>query len=379
MKESMKKIFIVAGELSGDKLGAWYISKLNDLYSGAGLTSGENFCFEAVGGKFLENAGSKIYARFEEKLNIVGVTEIIKKIPAVLKFIKQLSNHIIKNDFDEVVVIDVPGFNLRLIKKLKHLKPDLKITYLSPPQLWVWGERRVKKIKKFCDEVIVIYPFEVDWYKQRSVSVTWLGYPFYNKFKPYFDLECKRRNRIAVMLGSRRTEVDTLLPIFSSVIKKFKLIYPYTEFVFPIAESVDKKFIENRLKKNGLNLSGNDIKIIQGEDEKFKALKTCCLALTKPGTVSLELALLAIPAIVAYKVSWITYFIAKLVVKIKHMALPNLIFGNSSIYPEFIQGDCKVDKILSELNSIYCKFIKQDKLYFEKVKNLEVARNQLSF
>ena len=365
----MKKVFVVAGELSGDKLGAWYVSKFG---------SSKDIYFESVGGEFLEHAGAKIYERFEEKLNIVGVVEIVKRIPQVLRFIKQLADHIIKNNFNEVVVIDIPGFNLRLIKKLKTLKPDLKIIYLSPPQLWVWGERRVKKIKKFCDEVIVIYPFEVEWYKQRGVKADWLEYPFYDKFKPYLDLDCQRRKRIAVMLGSRKVEIDNLLPIFSDVIKKFKLIHSYSEFVFPIAESIDIKFIENRLKRYGLNLNGNDIKVVQGENEKFKALKTCCLALTKPGTVTLELALLSIPAVVAYKVSWITYFLAKLLVNIKHMALPNLLFGDSSIYPEFIQGDCKVDKILNEMNSIYCKFIKQDKSYFEKVEKLEVVRKQLS-
>jgi len=360
----MKKVFLVAGELSGDRLGAWYISKVEgDAY------------FEAVGGKFLEQAGAKIYERFEEKLNIVGVAEIIKRIPEILRFIKQLANHIIENNFDEIVVIDFPGFNLRLIKKLKSLKPDLKITYLSPPQLWAWGEGRVKKIKKFCDEVIVLYPFEVDWYKKREVNALWIGYPFFDKFKPYFDIDCRRRKCIAVMLGSRKVEIDNLLPIFSQVIKKFKLIHPYTEFVFPIAESIDRRLIETRLKKCGLNSS--EIKIVQGEEQKFKALKSCCLALTKPGTVTLELALLSLPAIVAYRVSWITYFLAKLLVKIKHMSLPNLIFGDTSIYPEFIQGDCKVDKILNEMNSVYCKFLKQDKLYFEKVKQLEVARISL--
>src|SRR5210317_1170041 len=128
----MKKVFIVAGELSGDKLGAWYVQRIKEKQ--------QELEVHAVGGSFLEQSGAMLYERFE-KLNIVGLVEIIKNARFLLRFLRDLSDHIVSNNFSHVIVVDFPGFNLRLIKRLKKLNPEIKITYLSPPQLWVWGER----------------------------------------------------------------------------------------------------------------------------------------------------------------------------------------------------------------------------------------------
>jgi len=166
----MKKIFIVAGELSGDKLGAWYAERLRKEDSSCEI--------HAVGGPFLEQAGAILYDRMEN-LNVAGFIEVLKHIRFLCRFMRELARYIVNNNFDEVVVVDFPGFNLKLIKKLKKLNRSLKIIYLSPPQLWVWGPWRARKIRKYCDEVIVIYPFEVAWYKKRKINAQWFGYPFY--------------------------------------------------------------------------------------------------------------------------------------------------------------------------------------------------------
>lgn len=281
----------------------------------------------------------------------MGIVEIIKHLRFVLKFINDLANHIVSEGFDEVVVIDFPGFNLRLIKKLKKLNPGISITYLSPPQLWAWGERRIKTIKKYCDDVIVIYPFEVDWYKARGVEARWLGYPFYEKFRPYFGAK-KDENTIALIPGSRLIEIKRLLPLFMKVIQRFKLAHPGVRVVLPLAESVDRKLVEKVLRDSGIGRWGYDIDIVHGEQDKLKALSSCCLALTKPGTVTLELGMLGVPAVVAYKASWLTYVIAKSLVNIKHMSLTNLLLEDE-IYPECIQGDCSVKRIYKELDGLY--------------------------
>lgn len=357
--KNVKKIFLVAGELSGDKLGAWYVKTLR--------SQEPNVQFSAVGGAFLEAAGVELCDRFE-KLNVVGLVEIIKHLKFLSRFLNNLVNHIVSQNFDEVIVVDFPGFNLRLVKKLKKIKPALKITYLSPPQLWIWGAWRLKTIKRFCDDIIVLYPFEVKWYEDRGVQARWLGYPFYETFKPYF-VQTRKRENIAIMPGSRLIEVKRLLPLFARVAYRFKRAHPNIKIILPLAESVDKPMVEKMLRQAGLGRWGQDIVIIQGEQEKLEALSSCCIALTKPGTVTLELALLSIPAVVAYKASWLTYVIARSLVNIECMALSNLLLGEK-VYPECIQSDCTEDKIFKELEGLYQGVVSKNKKYQASIKKL---------
>lgn len=373
-KRSTSKIFIVAGELSGDKLGAWYIKHLQKgtSVSKGGTNLGDGGV-HAVGGSFLKEAGAVLYERIE-KLNFVGVVEIIKHLRFILRFIKRLAHHIVDNNFDELVVVDFPGFNLRLIKKVKKLNPNIKITYLSPPQVWIWGKGRVKTIKKYCDDVIVLYPFEVEWYGQHGVEARWLGYPFYDELKPYFGAE--RGSNIAVIPGSRSIEIKRLLPLFLRVVKRLKMIHPEIKVVVPLAESVDKNKVEMALRRSNIGWVGQDILMVQGKEEKLRALSTCSLALTKPGTNTLELALLGVPAIVTYKASWITYWIARMLVNVPHMSLPNLLL-KEEVFPEFIQGDCREKKIFSALRDFYEGSVSHDFLYAKRVERLGELRRML--
>jgi len=344
----MKKVFIASGEVSGDNLGAWYLNllKQEDL----------DLQCHAIGGDALEKAGANLYERIE-KLNMVGVLEVIKHIRFIFSFAKELVEYILQNDFDEVILVDFPGFNLMVAKKLKKKNPNIKITYLSPPQVWAWGEWRIKKLKKYCDKLIVLYPFEVDWYKQRGIETVYLGNPVCSKLKPYLDSQnSEPENQIAILPGSRKSEIEKLLPIFADVVRRLKLAWPNIKIVLPLAESFSVGYIENRLKKNGLLRWGSDIEIVIGEQQKLKALSRCCLAITKPGTITLELALLEIPSVIVYKTSWVTYFVAKLLVKIKFMSLPNLLL-NKPVYKEFIQKDCKADLIFEHVNNLYKSFL----------------------
>jgi lipid-A-disaccharide synthase len=349
----MKRIFIVAGELSGDMLGAWYLNHLKK--------QNNNFTCHAVGGQFLENAGAELYERYE-KLNVVGVVEIIKHLKSILTFMNRLARDI--DDYDEVIVVDFPGFNLRLIKKLKKRNPDIKITYLSPPQLWVWGAWRIKTIKKYCDDVIVLYPFEVEWYKKHDVNVRWLGYPFLKEFEPHFEKSAQKEHKIAVIPGSRSVEVKRMFPLFLKIIRRIKLAYPGVKIVVPIAESTDRSLIEKMIKRANVGFIGQDVLLVEGKREKLEALRSCCCALTKPGTITLELALLSVPAIVAYKASWLTYWIARMLVNVDYMSLPNLLLGKE-LFPECIQGDCSEKKILLKTQRLYQMFLSDKAAYHD--------------
>ncbi|MCK4265619.1 hypothetical protein KAW80_04655, partial [Candidatus Babeliales bacterium] len=287
-----------------------------------------------------------------------------------------LTFYIVENNFDEVILVDFPGFNLMLAKKLKRLRPDLKIIYLSPPQLWVWGAWRVKKLKRYCNEVIVLYPFEVAWYKSRGVTAKWLGYPFYNEFEPYFELSEQKENKIAILPGSRVSETVSLLPYFVQVIKLLKKRYKDLKFVLPLAESFSKDFLEREFKKLGLDDWEASIEIVVDQELKTRALSQCALAISKPGTATLQLGLLKVPTIIIYKTSWLTYLIAKSVARVKYMGLSNLLLGRE-ICSELIQKKCSPEEIFKKTSEIYEQFLSNDSFYVKNLKNLSELRKML--
>jgi lipid-A-disaccharide synthase len=355
-----KKTFIVAGEVSGDKLGGWYIKKF-------ALTN-----VEAVGGPFLRNAGAYIYKPLKE-LNVAGIVEILKHLPRILSFLKNLANYILSQNFDEVVLIDFPGFNLRLAKILKKKNPNIKITYLSPPQLWAWGSWRIRSLKKYCDRVIVIYPFEVEWYKSRGLAVEWHGYPFYEEIEKFaISKRSEKKPKIALLPASRTSELTTLFPRFAAATEKFMNAHPEVDVVIPLASTIPVKKIEKAFSDK----TRKRIRIIQDESEKYEALSQCCMALTKPGTITLELALLGIPSIVAFRTSWLSYYIGKAIVNIEYMALPNLLM-NKEVFPEYLQCECTEEKLFDAMEKLYQSWQNQNKNYQDIIDNLEKLKSRL--
>ncbi|MBU4386939.1 hypothetical protein KJ644_00525, partial [Candidatus Dependentiae bacterium] len=252
----------------------------------------------------------------------------------------------------------------------------IKITYVSPPQVWIWGEYRIKKLKKYCDNLIVMYPFEVDWYKTRGLNAQFLGNPLCENLKAFIYSDLEVKNQIAILPGSRKQEIVKLMPVLSWVIKKILAKYPDIRIIFPVAKSLDVNFVTTELNKYNLENYMQNIVFVLDEEEKKRELKQSILAITKPGTVSLELALLGVPSIIIYKTSWLTYWIAKLVVNIKCMGLPNL-FSKKIVFKEFIQGDCKENLIVNEVDKLYNSFINKQDYYFEIKKDLEKIKKNL--
>ncbi|MBU4269391.1 lipid-A-disaccharide synthase [Candidatus Dependentiae bacterium] len=362
----MKKIFIVTGELSGDITAGWYLNKIKEK---------EEIVAYAVGGQNLQQAGAIIYDDFN-KLNIAGVVEILGRLKFIFSYLKKITNYILENNFDELILVDFPGFNLMLAKAIKKKNKKIKITYVSPPQVWIWGEYRIKKLKKYCDNLIVMYPFEVDWYKTRGLNAQFLGNPLCENLKAFIYSDLEVKNQIAILPGSRKQEIVKLMPVLSWVIKKILAKYPDIRIIFPVAKSLDVNFVTTELNKYNLENYMQNIVFVLDEEEKKRELKQSILAITKPGTVSLELALLGVPSIIIYKTSWLTYWIAKLVVNIKCMGLPNL-FSKKIVFKEFIQGDCKENLIVNEVDKLYNSFINKQDYYFEIKKDLEKIKKNL--
>lgn len=347
-EDRVKKIFFVAGELSGDRIAAWYLTKR------FGACSQQELVCQGVGGNHMLNAGIELYARLEA-LNVTGIVEIIKHLPRLARMISDLVFYIKQHDFDEVVLVDFPGFNLRLAQRLKREISSITITYLSPPQVWCWGAWRVKKLARLCDQIVVMYPFEVAWYRQRGVTVQWLGSPVYDALKPYCDQQRERQAQIALLIGSRKQELQTLAPFFAQCLKSLAERYPEVTFVIPLAASIDDACLNQIFKQEGLCSYRSRIHVVRGEAAKFTQLQTCCCAISKPGTVTLELALLEIPTVIVYKTSWLTYAIARRLARVDKMGLPNLLTGKE-IFPEFIQSECTVDAVTSRVGVVYEAF-----------------------
>lgn len=364
----MNKIFIVAGEVSGDRLAAWYVKRLR--------AHNANLSFEAVGGSSLQAEGVKLFEHLTA-LNVVGVVEIIRHLPSIMRFMQRLGDYIIANDFDTVIVVDFPGFNLRLIKQLKQRKPTLTIIYLSPPQLWCWGAWRVRTLKKYTDQIIVLYPFEVEWYRKRGVTVSWQDSPVYEMLEGYREQNVEKKSCVALIPGSRNSEIITMLPLFLQTAAVLLARHPELKFVLPVAPSMDRDVLKKIAQEHNLVSVWQKVMCVSDEREKFMSLAQCCCALSKPGTVSLELALLRVPTVIAFKVSWLTYALARLFVRVKVMGLPNLLL-DAIVAPEVIQFKCTPDVLAREVETLYNECAAQSEPYHHRMNRLEELAHMLS-
>ncbi len=357
----MKKVFILAGELSGDRLAAWYVQR--ELLNQSCIIHG-------IGGDLLVAQGIVLYERLE-RLNVSGLIEIIPALRRLLGLLRSVSRYIIEHDFDEVIVVDFPGFNMRLIKRLKRLKPTITITYLSPPQLWCWGAWRLKALQRDCDRVLVIYPHEVAWYQARGLDATWVGCPVAEQLRDVAPAKGQPSTTIGLMPGSRVHEMRTLLPIFLQAAKLIKQRHPEVTFVMVLAPSIAPELIAAVVRRHGLESIYQSVRLVQSNE-----ILHCCVALSKPGTITLELALLGIPTIVGFKTSWLTYVVGRLLVQVNSMSLPNLLLG-TMLVREHIQSACTPEVLAQSVSDLYLSTHRADQQYVAFMHNVNRLKNML--
>lgn len=370
----MSSIFIVTGEASGDQLGAWFVRHHTQ--------PSQNVTYTAVGGKALQAAGVSIYRRFDD-ISVVGVVEIVKHLPHIFRVMRELATHITTTGYDEVIVVDFPGFNLRLIQKLKRQNPNLRITYLSPPQMWVWGAWRVKKIQRYVDRVIVLYPFEVAWYAQHGVRAEWMGSPVVDAL----DAQCaeqqlsvpavQRSFQIALLPGSRRQEITHLMEVYAPILQQLSSRFSGLSIVIIVAPSVSQTQIEAALASYHPELWSAHIRYVTDRHEALRARAESICAFTKPGTNTLELALLGVPTVVVYKTSWLTYWLARMVVTVDSMTLPNLLL-KERIFPEFIQHECTTGAVVAQMSAYLEQYRGNQSAYRATVNNVMRVRGELT-
>jgi len=334
-KNKKLKIFIIAGELSGDNLGEGLLYELKKLTS-------NNIEIYGVGGEKMISQGLKPI--FDIKyLAIMGIFEVITKIPKIIKLLKLTKRKIIEIKPDIVITIDAPGFNFRLQKSIKNL--NLKRIHYVAPSVWAWKSYRAKKISKILDHLLVLYPFEKEYFTVHGLNTTFTGHPiaFDNKYRSnnyYFESSLKSKSilKIGILPGSRISEIEKLLPI---LIKSASIInnnYDKVRFYIVTAKgyknNISKYFIDTDL----------DYYITDDQNEKYNIFANIDFVLCASGTVTIELARALAPMLVLYKLNYITWLIVKKLAKVKTATILNIILKENFI-PELFQNDVDENKI----------------------------------
>ena len=339
-----KNVLIVAGEASGDLHGASLIRELKKLDSSLKIFG--------IGGNKMQAEGMEILYHID-KMAFLGFVEVIKHLPFIKKVQRDLIEEVKKRKVTEVVLIDYPGFNLSIAKKLKQLEPELKLDliYYITPQVWAWGKGRVDKIRELFRKVLVVFPFEEKFFKEKNVNAEYVGHPLIQEINTYdfisrnlldkkYSLD-PAKEILLILPGSRKQEVKSIFP--EAIKAAFKIADELDmQIVVACSSNIDEKvFYELTDIKN--------FKVIK--DQTYDLLKHAKFGIVKSGTSTLEAGLLELPMVIVYKTSVLTYAIGKSLVKIKNFGMANIVL-DEQVVPELIQKDANADNIYNEAKNI---------------------------
>lgn len=358
----MKKVLLSAGEVSGDLHGAHLIEAIRRI--------NPHIRFYGMGGEFLKSVGMEVLIE-AHRLSVVGITEALSKIPTVWMALRKLRNWMERERPDLIILIDFPEFNLRLAKIAYHL--EIPVVYYISPQIWAWRRGRVKQIAKYVRKMIVLLPFEVPFYINEGVDVTWVGHPLIDIVKPSlpkeealrkFGLDPKKRT-IGLLPGSRQAEVRRHLPVLLRSAMLLQREIPDLQFVIPLAPALSEIEVRSLIEMNPI-----EVKIVKGF--VYDLMNLSELLLLASGTATLEATLLEKPMVILYKVSFLSYWIGKGLIRVKHIGLVNLLAGQEVI-KELIQKEATPEKIAKEA----LRLLKDQALYQKVVTSLQTIRKNL--
>ena len=332
--KNQKKIFIIAGEVSGDMHGAHLAREIKSMDGSVQLLG--------IGGKKMQDAGVKILYNIVD-LAVVGFIEVIKHYKTFKEIFDNLLKRIEAERPDVVILIDYPGFNLRLAKKLKE--KNIKVIYYISPQIWAWGKGRIRLIKKTVNKMIVVFKFEEDLYKKLGVDASFVGHPLIDTVKPHtskrdFLKSCHLSNdlkTVALLPGSREKEVERILPVSLKAAEIINENLKDIQFVVLRSPSVKQKIFDECLKKTKLH-----VKIVK--DKTYDGISASDLVIAASGTATLETAILHKPVMILYKLSFPTWLIIRCLLRIRNVGLVNIV-ARKLIMPEFIQFKARPNRI----------------------------------
>ena len=367
----MKKIFILTGETSGDKLASKVIAQLKNSRS--------DIEYLSVGGEHLRALGIKSLYNLNE-ITYLGFTKVLLNIIKIKNKINDTVKEILKFKPNILFSVDSPDFTLRVAKEVKKRDPSIKTIHFVAPQVWVWREHRVKQLKSFIDHILLLFPFEKKYFDKERIQSTFTGHPLLeeqDKSKVDISQIIKDNKKIfSIYPGSRLSEINVLTPILFEFVKKMNDKYKDLFFVFH-STTEHIQLIQNLLLKEGFKNCG----AIADEKIKSHILKSSMFAVAKSGTISLEICNSKIPSIIIYKMGTINFFIIKMLVRVKFANIIN-IAANEEIIPELLQSSCNptsiynaVDKLLSDKNALEKQVIKSQEIInnFKTEKSTEIA------
>jgi len=321
--------YIIAGESSGDLHGSKIINSIKNINS--------NIHFRGLGGPLMNASGLESLENFN-RMAVMGFLEILKDLPFFLNLKKNIISDICNKNPDKIILIDYPGFNLSLAKALKKYS-SIPIIYYISPQIWAWKENRISIIEKYIDKLIVIFPFERPWFKQKNIDVEYFGHPLVDMYQNQLIHKAPSQNSISFFPGSRLQEIRRHVPIINKIIKNLLINNTKLTFIVSLAQGVDPKELDILAKIN---------KVVIDSSESINTFHNSSVSIIASGTATLECALSNTPMIVIYKTSFISWFIAKIFLKIPFISIVNILAGEK-IVSEYVQYDINIEKISAEI------------------------------
>ncbi len=359
----MKKIFILTGEPSGDKLASEVVSEI--------VKKRTDLEFLSVGGTNLEKLGIKTIFN-QKEITYIAFTDILLNFFKIKRKIKETVNEVLKFKPDILFSVDSPDFTLRVAKLVKEKNSKIKTIHFIAPKVWAWREGRVKKMKKFLDHILLLFKFEKEYFDKEKLTNTFVGHPLLDKNineNVQIDQFLDKRNIISIFPGSRASEIKHHTPILINFIKKMNIKDPNYNFVFHVTD-INKELILNYILKEQIQ----NIEIINDDKIKNEVLKKSIFAVVKSGTVSLEVCKMNIPSIIIYKMNIINFYLAKFLLNIKFANMINII-NKREVIPELIQSECNSDEIFK---SVYYFLRKPDLIAKQKEEIKKTLENLTS-
>ncbi len=360
--KDFKFVVIVAGEASADLHGSNLVKAMKRLDPG--------IVFWGVGGRKMEEAGVKILFSSSE-MAVVGITEVLSKLGTIARASGRLK-HILKSKRPELLIlIDYPDFNIHIARTAKRF--HVPVLYYISPQVWAWRRSRVRKIARRVDRMAVILPFEKTFYEKRGMPVDYVGHPLLDalslevdKWQDRVDAGSEQGYPVVGLLpGSRKDEIRKLLPVMVESLQILGKRYPKIRCRLSLASTIEAEFVKSFTKNSAVQ-----IEIISGDT--LETLRVCHVALVASGTATLETALIGVPMVIAYRISRFSYWLGRIVVRVPHIGLVNLVAGEE-VVPELIQDDVVPDRLAHEALNI----LENEELRGTMIKKLGRVRENL--
>ena len=327
------RVYLVAGEASGDRLAA---DLLRELKKNPKLKA------YGVGGPMLKAAGQ------EQSLNlakhaVVGLTDVLKNLPKFLKIFREVKHEIAEVNPDVVILVDYPGFNLRLAKALHGQRNAPAIVYYVSPQVWAWKAGRAKLMERILDRLLVIFPFEVDWFAKHApkLKTKWVGHPLADRWiaqakeGPKDEIPC-----VALLPGSRAKEIAKHWPVLLQTAQRIVREQKNVSFITLATDHEMRQKLEEEWARQPM--SGVSLDILAGQS--LTQLTRCSLAIVASGTATLECAMAGLPMLVIYKTSWLTYWLGRFLIQLPYLSMVNVLAGEK-VVPEFLQGAMEPERL----------------------------------